>query len=121
VPIFNGYQARTGVILSRLNEANEKLSMDLVNNRLSFEVQQAYQEVTLAGRRVEAIQVQLGALNEAFQYAEIQFNAGTIPFVSYVETLNNRTAAELQLLQARFDYLFRAKLLDVYLGKEIKF
>jgi outer membrane protein len=64
---------------------------------------------------------QLTALREAFAYADKRFNAGVLDFYSWQESLNTLNRAELDLLQARFEYYFRYKLLEVFQGKALQF
>jgi outer membrane protein len=121
IPIFNGWRVQNQIRQARLGELVAGLNLKQTENQLLLEVQQAYQNVLQAEARKRSLREQLASSAEAFQMAEVQFAAGTIQFVGYLEALNNKTIAEQQLLQAKFDWFFRTKLLDVYQGKEVRF
>jgi outer membrane protein len=58
-------------------------------------------------------------LRESFKYAEQRYNVGAANAVDYNTQKNNVTNAETQLLQAKYEYIFKVKVLDFYLGKAI--
>ena len=121
IPIFNSYTNRTNVTVSRLNHKNAQLLYDDAVNQLTREVQQAFLDVVQARTRYRTVIQQLTAVTEAFRSSERQYQAGAMNFFDYFQQLNNRTQVEYELLQARYDYFFKRKLLDVYQGKKIQF
>ena len=61
------------------------------------------------------------ALSEAQTFAQKRFDAGVIDFYVYMETVNNKTRAESELLQAKYDFIVKTKILDLYQGKPLTF
>jgi outer membrane protein len=59
-------------------------------------------------------------MEEAFRYTEEKFNVGMINTVEYNQSKNYLSAARSELLQARYEYIFRAKILDFYNGTPIE-
>ena len=41
--------------------------------------------------------------------------------LDYSTSQTNRNKAEIDMIQAKYDLLFRAKVIDYYLGKQISF
>jgi outer membrane protein len=59
-------------------------------------------------------------MEEAFRYVEEKFNVGMVNSVDYNLQKNQLTAAKSQLLQAKYEYIFRTKILDFYNGIPIE-
>ena len=56
---------------------------------------------------------------ESFRNTEQKFNAGAATAVDYNVAKNNLLAAQSLMLQARYEYIFKMKILDFYRGVEI--
>jgi outer membrane protein len=63
----------------------------------------------------------LRSFEESYSYAEKRFNAGLINSLEYLTVTNNVTRSKVELLQAKYDYIFRLKVLDFYAGKPLGF
>jgi len=59
-------------------------------------------------------------MEEAFRYVEEKFNVGMVNTVDYNLQKNQLTVAQSQLLQAKYEYIFRTKILDFYNGISIE-
>ncbi|MBX3102486.1 MAG: TolC family protein [Bacteroidetes bacterium] len=121
VPIFNGWQVQRNWQLAKNQIRFTDLSYKIQQDQLTRDVQRALLDTRAAQARYQAVQEQLAALREAFAYADKRFNAGVLDFYSWQESLNNLNRAELDLLQARFEFYFRYKLLEVFQGKALRF
>jgi len=53
----------------------------------------------------------------AFQYEEVKFKAGSSTNYEFTEAKNRYLKSQSNLIQAKFDFLFRIKILEYY-GKE---
>ena len=62
-------------------------------------------------------QQQVNDFNEAYKIAEVRFNEGATNQVEYLIAKNNLDKANINLIIARYDYIFRTKILDYYQGK----
>ena len=58
-------------------------------------------------------------MEEAFYYAEQRYNVGILNSVDYNTAKNNLTRAQSDLLQAKYQYIFYAQILDFYGGNPI--
>jgi len=52
----------------------------------------------------------------SFHVNEIRFNNGVSNIVEYITSKNNLDTAKLNLLNARFEYILRVRVLDYYRG-----
>jgi outer membrane protein len=82
-------------------------------------VLQAYTDANGALKKYNATEKTVIALRESFKYVEQRYTVGAANAVDYNTQKNNVTNAEAQLLQAKYEYIFKAKVLDFYLGKAI--
>lgn len=121
IPIFNGWSANAGVSRSKVNLENVKLSAQLTHNQVYKSVVQAHADANAALLRYDAAQKSMTAASEALVYADKKFNAGLLSSVEFLNVRNNRTRAETDLIQAKYDLIFRIKVIDFYLGKPLQF
>ena len=62
---------------------------------------------------------QVNAYTESFRAAEIRFNAGVGNSVDYLTAKNNLDRANINLINAKYDYVLRTKILDYYKGMKL--
>lgn len=116
IPIFNGWNTRTGIRNARISVENGKYQLDIVRNQLLKEIQQAFADATASLERFKASTKSVSALEEAFRYAEQKFNVGMLTSLDYNVAKNNLTKARSELLQAKYNYIFNTRILDFYRG-----
>jgi outer membrane protein len=121
IPIFNNYQVKTGIGRSQINLENARLQNQIVREQLFQTIQQAHADATASLKRYNATQKNVTALQESFRYTEQRFNVGMVNSVEYNDTKNRLAAAESELLQSKYEYVFRMKILDFYLGEPLTF
>lgn len=119
VPIFNGGQARKAVSQAKLNYENSKLSYDISKLELQKTIQQAYANAHASLNKYESSQMGVKAAEESFRYADQKFTVGTINAVDYNNAKKDLEKSESQLLQSKYDYIFKSTVLDFYMGKPI--
>ncbi|WP_272022337.1 TolC family protein [Olleya namhaensis] len=119
IPIFSQFQNKTNVAKAKIQEENAKLS--LVQTKLSLEanVQRAFTDAKAAFRSYEAAKVSLEAQNIAFQNAQERYNIGAMNAFDIEQTRLRLVNAEASLVNAKYDFIFKTKVLDFYLGKPI--
>ncbi len=121
IPIFNGLQSRTAANRSRLNRINTELQLQDTKNQLYSSVQQAYNDASAANRQYEASIKSVAAAERAFSYAEQRQAVGSMNDVDFNISRNNLAIAKSEQLRAKYDYMFRTKILDFYQGKPLSF
>jgi len=121
IPIFSKYQNKTRISQASLQRESAELEASKARLTLRQNIEQAYVNMSNAAKKYDASVQQVAALEESFRSAESKFSAGTIDFVSYNLQKTNLDKAKLSLVQARYDYVFRTKVLDYYQGKNLTF
>jgi outer membrane protein len=119
VPIFNGGQARKAVSQAKLNYENTKLNYEISKLDLQKIIQQAYANAHASLNKYESAQLGVKAAEESFRYADEKFTWGKINSVDYNNAKKDFEKAESQLLQSKYDYIFKSSVLDFYMGKPI--
>ena len=106
---------------AKLNTYNAKLAQDLTKQNLFKNIVQAQANVKAALNKYNASLLSLDAATESFKYAQQKFNAGVISSFDFSTSKNRLFAAESNLLQAKYDYIFKIKVIDYYKGNPLTF
>jgi outer membrane protein len=121
VPIFNGLQTVTGIKNAQLNTLNAKYTQDLTEQNLYKTIAQAYANSKAALNKYNATKLSVEASEQSFFYAQQKYNVGAISTFDYNNAKTRLQSAQSNLVQAKYDYVFKLKVLDFYQGKELKF
>lgn len=121
IPVFNKFRTRADVQRSMLSKYRAEVASQEVRNQLRQNIETAYNDMMAASKTHTANQKQVEALEEAFRVTENQFNLGAVNFVDYQVATNNLYMAKSDLVRSKFDFIFKQKVLDFYLGKPITF
>ena len=119
VPIFNRLQVKTGISNARLDVMNTKLMLDQTKLALYKEIQQAHADALAAMEEYSSSIEAVKANEEAFKYAQQKLDVGLMNSVDFNVTKNNLITAQSALIQAKYKYIFRLKILDFYMGNAI--
>ena len=119
MPILNGLQTRVGVQRAQISVQQASLRAEQVQLQLRQTIQQSYADALAAQRRYAASSRQVEALTLSFRNAEIRFNNGLLNGTDFNIARNNLTAAESDMIQAKYEFFFRYKVLDFYQGKPL--
>ncbi len=119
VPILNGWQANNYVSNAKLNILNSKYQLEYSKNMLFKEIQQAYADAKASLKRYKASEKALVAMEESFKYTKQRFEVGLVNIVDYNSAKNQLRNTKSELIQSKFDYIFKTKILDFYQGKPL--
>lgn len=120
IPIFNRFSTRNKVRTSRLQQTDMALRLDNTKKTLYKEIQQAWYSAVAAESKHNASEVAVTANEESFRLVSEKFDNGKATAVEYNEAKQNLNKALSDRIQAKFDYLFRTKILDFYRGQAIQ-
>jgi outer membrane protein len=119
LPIFNGWSAKANVERAKINRVDADLSYKQITNQLRFDVEQAYADAKAAMNTYIASEQTVRALEESFKYAEVRYEQEVINAVDFNTTKTQYTNAQVNMLRSKYDFVFRTKILDFYLGNPI--
>lgn len=120
VPLFNRFETRNRVRTARLQRENYALQLEDARKTLYKEIQQAWYNATAAESKFTSSNAAAEASAEAFRLTNEKYNNGQATAVEYNEAKQNLLKAQSDELQAKYDYLFRTKILDFYAGLPIE-
>ena len=120
VPLFNRFSTRNRVRSARLQHDNYSLQLDQAKKTLYKEIQQAWYNATASEAKYSSSHSAALASQESFQLMSEKYENGKANAVEYNEAKQNLLKAQSDELQAKYDYLFRTKILDFYRGVAIE-
>jgi outer membrane protein len=120
IPIFNRYSVRNQVRSAKLNIQNRQLALDNTKKTLFKEIQTAYLNATAAQEKYRAAGKAVDAGAESFRYARERYETGKSSVFEFNEARTKLIQSRGEQVQAKYDYIFRTKILDFYNGIPIK-
>lgn len=120
IPLFNRLATRNRVRTARLQQENYALQLDNAKKTLYKEIQQAWYNATAAESKYTSSHAAALASEESFRLMTQKFENGKANAVEFNEAKQNLMKAQSDELQAKYDYLFRTKILDFYKGVPIE-
>jgi outer membrane protein len=119
IPIFNGLQARSGVRRALIQQRLAEISVKQVDNTLRQNVETSFNDAFAASKTFNSSQRQVQAREEAFRMTKQRYEIGASNYVEYQVAENELYRAKSDLARAKYNFIFRKKLLDFYQGKPI--
>lgn len=113
IPIFNRFQIRNSVHNAELLIANTRLEMDKTKLELRKKIEQAYYNAIGARSRWNAAQKSVIASREAYRFAEQKHESGRANSYELFLAKNNLTQVLGEEAQAKYEYAFRLKILEL--------
>ncbi len=121
IPIFNGYQTRASVQRSIISSEQATINLKDTENQLRQLIESAYNDASAAAKTYQSAMKQVKARTEAFRMSKQRFDFGAVNFVEYQTAENALFQAESDLVRAKYDFIFKKKVLDFYQGKPIEY
>lgn len=119
IPIFSNFNNSAAVQRARAQKALADVSHKQAENKLRQDIETAYNSALAAEQSYEASLIRVRSLEETFRIAQQRFDLGAINSVDFQVAQNNLFNAQADLLNAKYTYIFRVKVLDFYLGNPI--
>jgi outer membrane protein len=120
IPIYQNGRVRLGVERARLNVLNAQLQQNQTRQQLKNDIQTAIANARAARKQLDAAQKTFDATRIAFENTEKRHQLGAVNTLDFTTARNNLDISENDLTVAKYDYLFRLKILDFYEGKPLK-
>lgn len=120
IPLFNRFRVKNDISNASLQIADYAYRLQSARNALRKDIEQAYSNALAALNSYISSEKAVQSAEEAFRYTEEKFNVGMINTVEYNQSKNYLTVARSELLQAKYEFIFRAKILDFYQGIPIE-
>lgn len=120
IPIFNRRATRNNIRSAYLSMRSQELALTEAQQNLRKEIEQAYYNADAAFAKYRASETALESARVAFAYEQQKSDAGRSTIFDYNDARNRMEKAESDLIQAKYEFIFRSKILDFYRGIPIR-
>ena len=120
IPIFNRFATRNRVRTAKLQHDDYALKLEDTKKTLYKEIQQAWYNASAAESKYASSVTAAEASQASFELTSKKYENGTATAVAYNEAKQNLLKAQSDELQAKYEYIFRSKILDFYKGIAIQ-
>ncbi|WP_231975176.1 TolC family protein [Tenacibaculum maritimum] len=119
VPLFNRFQTKNNVAKSIINKKVSEFQLENQKLQLQQQIEKSYLDAKAAAKTYETAQVSLDAQKEAFKNAQESYNYGSMTQFDFDQVRNRLVNAEGAMIRAKYDYVFKTKVLKFYYGESI--
>ncbi len=119
IPIYQNGRTRLSVERARLGVLTSQMQQIQTQQTLKNDIQTAIANARAARLTLDAAQKTFDATDIAYQNTVKRHTLGTINTLDLTTARNNRDIAENDRTVAKYDYVFKLKILDFYLGKPL--
>ena len=116
IPIFTRFANKLQIDNARLQVLNTQLELESTKKLLRSDIETAQTTAIAALNRFNSNQKAVSSMREAFRYSEEKFGVGLVNAVEYNTAKTKLAKSESDLLQAKYEFIFRTKILDFYRG-----
>lgn len=119
VPIFNGWTTKNNIERAKLNQISSEYRLEETKQQLKQEVEKAWLDTRAAKKSFESAQKTVISAQKAYEFAQVKYQQGVINLVEQNLARTKLDIANAQLIQNKFDFMFKLKVLEFYQGKPI--
>lgn len=120
IPIYQNGRTKLNVERARLGVISAEVQRNATEQQLKTDIQTAIANARAAKRQLEAARNSYKAAEVAYDNTQKRYKYGATTLLEQTIAQNNVFIAENDLTTARYDYIFKLKIIDFYLGREIK-
>ncbi len=121
IPVHSNRQIKSNIERAKINLATTRLNEMNVRNTLRKNVEQTWADVRAAQKKYDAVRQQVIAMEASYRNAETKYEVGVMHATDFLIQKNNYEQAKSSLIQAKYDYIFKQKILGFYQGTPIEF
>ena len=121
IPIFNNLQVNSNVQRAKIIKDQADIIAEQTRQTLRQTIERAYNDVYSSGKAYQSSVKKVEATEESFRAMKQRYDNGAANATDYELAENNLFQAKSDLLRAKYDYIFKLKILDFYQGKPIDF
>lgn len=121
IPIFNRLSTRNQIRSATVDVERQRLTLSDAERKLYKEIEQSYYTAVAAYNKHLAATESVLAAREAFRYEQQKADAGRSTVFDFSDAKTRLERSESEAAQAKFEFVFRSKILDFYQGKPLEF
>ena len=121
IPVFNNFNTRSAVQRAAVTKEVASITKQETENTLRQSIETAYNDALAASKTYGASLRQVNAREEAYRMTKQRFEIGAANYVEFRISENDLFQSKSDLARAKYNFIFRKKLLDFYQGKPIEY
>lgn len=121
IPIHDNYLSKSNIQRAKLAVESAKLQKEQLIQDIKSRVQSALAEQRASKLQFEALKKVHQAQKAAFENSQKQYEAGVMSIYDYLNAKNLYDQSQNNLVISKYDFIFKTKILDFYLGEELSF
>jgi len=119
IPIFSGFQVKSNVNSAKINQEISLYNLEDSKIQLREIIERAYMDAKAALKTFVAAKKNVNAQEESFKNSQESYNLGVMTSFDFEQVRNRLLNAQSSLINAKYDFVFRTKVLDFYAGKSL--
>lgn len=119
IPIFTRNLINSGIQNAEINYQAQELSLQSIKNEIRNQIYESFVNMNNSYNSYLANQELIKSQQLLFNQTDIQYKAGVIGYFDWLQVRNNLNNTQIELLRSKFDYYFKQKVFEFYLGKNI--
>jgi len=120
IPIFDNFRTKSQVTQNKIALAQAEINKKTQELTLSQTLIQEYQNVISFYSQYKANNISQDAYYKTYMAYKAKFDVGAATVVDLLQQQNNYLNALNGFIQSKYGFLLNRKILDVYMGEEIK-
>lgn len=119
IPIFNRRASRNNIRTAQIAVRNQQLVLTAAEQALRKEIEQAWYNADAAYAKYHAADAALASAEVAFSYEQEKAAAGRSTVYDFSNAKTSMEKAQAEAVQAKYEFIFRSKILDYYHGRPL--
>ncbi len=119
IPIFSGFRNDANVSKSKVNKERLNLALEQEKQTLATNIEQAYADAKASLKQYEASKISMIAQEETFKNEQEKYDLGISTSFDLEQVKNRLINAQSSFLNAKYNFVFKTKVLDFYMGKSL--
>ena len=120
IPIFNRRSTRNNIRSARLSARSQQLALTDAERSLRKEIEQAWYNADAAYSKYRSAEAALASARVAFAYEQQKADAGRSTVFDFNDAKTRMEKAESELVQSKYEFVFRSKILGFYRGEPLR-
>ena len=113
---LNGFSVRNSIKRNEINVKSAEYQLEQAKLDLESNIYQAYVDAQGAAKAFEASLTALESQEQAYEYAQERYDVGLTNAFDFSQSKFRLSNAQSQLIQSKYDYIFKLKVLELYFG-----
>ncbi|VAW21156.1 Efflux transport system, outer membrane factor (OMF) lipoprotein [hydrothermal vent metagenome] len=119
IPIFSGFRIKSNVNSAKINYEISQFNLEDTKIQLRKIIERAFMDAKAALKTYVAAEKNVTSQELSFKNSQESYNLGVMTSFDFEQVKNRFLNAQASLINAKYDFVFRTKVLDFYVGKSL--